>query len=387
MKIVNTAAIICSLAISCMAGELAPSYTKAAELGDAQEKGPATRDYFANTLLPYFEQKYGMVLQSCAASLSRPDGSSFSFVTAIDSDGRVMKMYMDRETNVSRCLSKKLELDRFPKPPETPYYLHIDMELGGNAEPGIQSTAETYPETGDSDQRASVKSCSAIRITLAARERERESGDVPDDDDFTDAGKACIRLNAAIASSDQKKIEVAIQVLRPIFARLGLPPTTQREQFSAAEQRTNGLHGLELFDELPDLSKRAFDAGEVDKAERYATQLLRVAPQYRQDWSYGNAIFYGNLVLGRISVKRGDFAAAGKYLLAAGATPGSPQLDSFGPNMSLAKELVEHGQSDAVLRYLGLCKKFWKDDDGKLDSWGEAIRGGRNPDFGSSLRY
>jgi hypothetical protein len=116
-------------------------------------------------------------------------------------------------------------------------------------------------------------------------------------------------------------------------------------------------------------------------------QLLQTAPQYPQDWNYGNAIFYGNFVLGRISVKRGDFAAAGKYLLAAGATPGSPQLDSFGPNMGLAKELVENGHADVVLRYLGICRKFWQSDNGKLDEWSAAIREGRTPEFGSSLRY
>ena len=47
--------------------------------------------------------------------------------------------------------------------------------------------------------------------------------------------------------------------------------------------------------------------------------------------------------------------------MAAGATPGSPQLDSFGPNMTLAKELLEKGQPDVVLHYFALCKNFWED--------------------------
>ena len=126
---------------------------------------------------------------------------------------------------------------------------------------------------------------------------------------------------------------------------------------------------------------------ELRKAENYANQLLQTAPQYPGDWNYGNAIFYGNFVLGRIAVKRGDFARAGKYLLAAGATPGSPQLNSFGPNMTLAKELVENGQSDVALRFLALCKKFWKMDYGKLDQWSADIRGATTPDFSSNLRY
>ena len=68
--------------------------------------------------------------------------------------------------------------------------------------------------------------------------------------------------------------------------------------------------------------------------------------------------------------------------MAAGATPGSPQLNSFGPNMTLAKELLEKGQSEVVLQYLALCKKFWKMDRGQLDEWSATIRGGGIPDFG-----
>ncbi len=37
--------------------------------------------------------------------------------------------------------------------------------------------------------------------------------------------------------------------------------------------------------------------------------------------------------------------------------------------MTLAKELVERGQSAVVLQYLALCKNFWKMDRGKLDEW------------------
>jgi hypothetical protein len=47
--------------------------------------------------------------------------------------------------------------------------------------------------------------------------------------------------------------------------------------------------------------------------------------------------------------------------MAAGATPGSPQLDSFGPNLTLAKELFEKSKPDVILHYFALCKNFWED--------------------------
>lgn len=67
------------------------------------------------------------------------------------------------------------------------------------------------------------------------------------------------------------------------------------------------------------------------------------------------------------ALQRGNLKEADRYLLAAVATPGSPRLDSFGPNMSLARELLEKGQNDEVLQFFELCRRFWESNFGKLD--------------------
>ena len=46
-------------------------------------------------------------------------------------------------------------------------------------------------------------------------------------------------------------------------------------------------------------------------------------------------------------------------LRAAGHTPGSPQLDSFGPDIRLAWDLLQRGQDQAVLDYLHDVARFW----------------------------
>jgi hypothetical protein len=76
-----------------------------------------------------------------------------------------------------------------------------------------------------------------------------------------------------------------------------------------------------------------------------------------------------------------------KQLLAASAAGrGSTEIDSFGPNMIFAREMLQAGQRDAVLSFLEQCRTFWKDDLGRLDVWEAAIRKGQMPDFGDSLR-
>jgi hypothetical protein len=145
--------------------------------------------------------------------------------------------------------------------------------------------------------------------------------------------------------------------------------------------------GEKRFYALDAAAKESFVAGNIDEARNYAQELMSLTPKYKGDWNYGNAMQDANLVLGRIAVRDGNFAAARKYLLAAGKSPGSPQMDSFGPNMTLAKDLLEKGERDTVLEYFMLCRKFWKMDHGKLDQWIQEVIDGKNPDFGANLLY
>ncbi|HZR28725.1 MAG TPA: tetratricopeptide repeat protein [Terriglobales bacterium] len=136
--------------------------------------------------------------------------------------------------------------------------------------------------------------------------------------------------------------------------------------------------------ELKDVATDAFESGDDAKAQAYAEEMLRSAGQ-GESWNIGNAVHQGNLLLGRLALKRDDLEEAKKRLLAAGKTPGSPQLDSFGPNMLLAKELLEKKQKEVVLQYFDECAKFWHQD--RLDQWRETVSQGRIPNFGANLFY
>ena len=136
-----------------------------------------------------------------------------------------------------------------------------------------------------------------------------------------------------------------------------------------------------------DVGLWSVDTGNLELAEAYANEALTIAEKYQNDWNYGNAIHKGHLILGRIALHKGDIAEAKKQLLLAGNTPGSPQLGSFGPNMILAKELLEIGEVETVLTYLDLCEKFWDFDLVKLNRWRDQVSKGESPNFGSNLIY
>jgi hypothetical protein len=143
---------------------------------------------------------------------------------------------------------------------------------------------------------------------------------------------------------------------------------------------------LQLFMMLPKLAKAAFEAGQFDKARTYATDLLSWAE--RPDFFYhknGDAIHYGNLVLGRLALRAGDREKAKRHLLESAKMQGSPCLCSSGPNMALAKELPELGERAILVEFLSLCTDFWKTSDHRAEQWIYAIEHGQNPDFGYNL--
>ena len=132
------------------------------------------------------------------------------------------------------------------------------------------------------------------------------------------------------------------------------------------------------------LVSAAFFAGETEKAKAYGTNLLKSVNKEEESWNYGNAIHRANVLLGHIALRENRIDQAARHLLEGGKTPGSPQLNSFGPDMSLAKALLEKGQRETVVQYLDLCASFWKMDKGRLAKWKQAIQAGQAPDFGQS---
>jgi len=150
---------------------------------------------------------------------------------------------------------------------------------------------------------------------------------------------------------------------------------------------TVAKNAQERFWALGHAAKNALDARNKADAKKYAEELLTLASQYKKDWNYGNAIHDANMVLGRLALVEGNLKEAKQRLLASAESNGSPQMNSFGPNMSLAKELLAKGEKDTVLAYFELCGKFWKMGADKLKLWTEAVKKGAAPDFGANLVY
>ncbi len=130
---------------------------------------------------------------------------------------------------------------------------------------------------------------------------------------------------------------------------------------------------------LSNLALAALDAGENARAKAYAEEMLesaplQAAPTHPAHWNQGNAIYTGHSVLGQLALRAGDIEGAKRELLLAARTPGSPQLDSFGPDCTLASQLSELGETEAVLAFLKEIERFWEGNRGRTDTLRELAR-------------
>ena len=193
-----------------------------------------------------------------------------------------------------------------------------------------------------------------------------------------------------ISEPDEESQRLSVQAHKiRLEARRGSPKAIQQAAEKALEiyEKAHAIAdkiGKDFL--LEELGKTAFEANQIDKARQYAETMLKIT---HRGWAFGDRIHHGNLILGRIALREGNVEEAKNRLIAAGTTPGSPQLDSFGPNMVLAKELLEKGERDIVGKYFLLCSNFWDSEraQAKMSQWSDQIKEGKIPDFRAHLYY
>ena len=141
---------------------------------------------------------------------------------------------------------------------------------------------------------------------------------------------------------------------------------------------------IKLLNEM--IASASIETGELERAKQMVNELLENNTD-TLSFNYGSIICNGNTILGRVALKEGDLERSKEYLIKSAETPGSPELNSFGPSFILAKELLQEGEKEIVLDYLDLIARFWakpgqRSSPGKiemLEKWKEEINAGKIP--------
>lgn len=151
-----------------------------------------------------------------------------------------------------------------------------------------------------------------------------------------------------------------------------------KERLASWEDRIEGVGPRIRYQGLPLAAKLAYEAGDFSKAEAYARELLAAADR-EPKWPQGTARHYGHSVLGLIALRGGRVEEAKEHLRLSGKVPEDGTLGSFGPDLALARELLDRSEKTAVLEFLEDCRAFWRLENGRLAMWKQMIVEGKHP--------
>lgn len=180
-------------------------------------------------------------------------------------------------------------------------------------------------------------------------------------------------------ATDQAGVEEAIAVLRSAISEadavaLGgggfehsVVKRIAAKALLRAASEVIASDGLITAASVPDLvaGRQMLITGDLDSVRALINRLAsELTFTDRSHWNHGNLVHDLNVLRGFLYLDEGRLQESANALVEASTTPGSPQLDSFGPDLSLAWALLAKGQDEAVLTYLREVSRFWSPDVG-----------------------
>jgi len=196
---------------------------------------------------------------------------------------------------------------------------------------------------------------------------------------YGDEGALALYARAEAAAPTDPRWPTAQAWIYRLDAEGGADATLAAKAYAKFERAAALSDDAARFDLLGDLAGAAFAAGQPVLAKQYAEKNPAQNAPRPTTRKPGNLIHEAHVTLGHVALAAGDVATAKAELLEAGKTPGSPQLNSFGPDMTLAAALLERGERDVVVAYFDLCERFWDMGKDELDVWRAQLARGETP--------
>ena len=150
--------------------------------------------------------------------------------------------------------------------------------------------------------------------------------------------------------------------------------------FNLAKSNRTKLNAIE------ELMMDAYYAQNYTQANDYALMEHKYLPSSDPTLD-PDVIYHSYMMQGLVALHNKDIPAADNFLLKSGQSSGSAPLDSFGPNMMLADQLLQNGQKAVVLQFLQECATFWNEGTNTLKQWMAEIKQGQHPDFSMQENY
>jgi tetratricopeptide (TPR) repeat protein len=215
-----------------------------------------------------------------------------------------------------------------------------------------------------------------------------------------DEGKRLLKAAIAQKPDDAK-----------LWLDLGRMSQDPRERLAAFERSRDA--GETLPNLLVWIAKTSFEAGDYEKAEHAARELIQLADEARArygdklDWPERGAEFWkrackacasdeaahklvdahsqhsyrkhwAHTVLGLLACRNDDLDRAVSHLRASADVRPEHRLSSYGPSLDLVRQVCARGRWDEGLRYLRIWEETW--DHPRLREWIAAVAERRLPE-------
>lgn len=149
--------------------------------------------------------------------------------------------------------------------------------------------------------------------------------------------------------------------------RLSFYENVSQEEYETAlrELSVMAFEDMERADKLLFLHKNTILSARFDSKE-VALRNIKASEAFQLGFLFfkttGDPAHQANIARGWLSLKDGDEESAVSYLLKAADNSGSAVLGSFGPDVTLIRELYRRGNKGPILEYLKRSESFWSSD-------------------------
>ena len=249
----------------------------------------------------------------------------------------------------------------------------------------LTPTLDAVSPTADADAYAKVAAAWDEQTAAHAGDAAVTANAATFFDNGTDTYKAQDLLRRAM-DGHPKSAEWPARLARSLERQADRDPATAADLCGQALQLRQAAYKLaptrpERFHALLGEPADAFRTGDLIVSKRLARQLLDTAADFPTDPAHAQAVHHADTVLGLVALHSGNADAAAADLAAAGAVDASAGLAADGPDLTLARDLLAHGDRSAVHDYLVACQRLWPGGRERLKAWLTQLDAGGSPEL------
>ncbi len=121
-------ALLALAAVARAAGEDAGRFDSILAIAKKNLQTPAGAAYdqaFGSSM----QAQLGMQMAKCFTRTQNADPTRFDMLVQVDAKGKASEVLMRPETNIALCFKPRIAEATFPEPPQTAYWVHVDMQV------------------------------------------------------------------------------------------------------------------------------------------------------------------------------------------------------------------------------------------------------------------